>query len=345
MAVDFIYPSNAELTLIAQDRIARLATNRLGFEIFPQRNVDFAKVMWEQLDNYTGIQNARGLNGEPSSIKKIGSKRWSVEAGQYGEFEPLNENDLIERRIPGSFNMPASLDDLVMPINERLLMRELDRQEKVIWDMATSGLYSVLGPGGVQIITDTFPLQTFTASPGWGTVATATPLADLRFIKTFARGHSVKFDKTARLYANTTTINNVLNNANSADLFGRRTTGMQVGGSITPTNNLNDLNDLLAKDNLPQLVEYDEFWLDDNGAYQLFIPNGKAALVGSRPGGQRVGEYQMIRNAFNPDMAPGPYSMIVDKRQSLGIPVIEVHRGHNGGIAVHYPSAMVILNV
>ena len=56
---------------------------------------------------------------------------------------------------------------------------------------------------------------------------------------------------------NQTDVNNLLNNSNSADLFGRRVNGLST------VNNLSDLNELLAGDDLPQIVVYDKGYLND----------------------------------------------------------------------------------
>lgn len=338
---DFLLPTSAELSLIAQDRIPQLTMNDLIFDLMPIRTVDAAEVVWEQRDNYTGLQQARGLDGEPPSIRKFGTKRYAMQPGFYGEFDTLNETDLTLRRQPGTFAQAVKLDDLIMPIFDTLLGREIDRIRKILWDLLSQGIFSVAGPNGSIMHTDQFPLQTYTAAVPWGAFATATPLADLRNIQLLARGHSVAFDATALIVVNRGTMNKVLNNGNQADIAGRRVSGLNTTG---PVNNINELNVLMTRDDLPNFAVYDQGYLDDTGAFNLFIPDGKAIVIGKRPAGQTVGEYEMVRNAQNPGFAPGPYSKTFDKGDFQGLRKIEVHRGHTGGPAIFFPSAIVVVN-
>jgi hypothetical protein len=234
---------------------------------------------------------------------------------------------------------PIDLADDVADAQVQLKQRELDRIEQIGWLMLTTGAFSVVGPTGAIVHQDSFSLQTFTATVTYGTFATATPLADFRAVKLLHRGKSVNFGSQARAYANQTTINNILNNSNGNDLFGRRVEGLQT------INNVNDLNEkLFLRDDLPQLVPYDEGYIDDNGTFQLFIPNGKIVLVGKRPAGQTIGEYRMTRNANNNNQ-PGSYIKVVDNTEREVPRRVDIHAGHNGGPILKYFGSVVIMNV
>jgi hypothetical protein len=272
-------------------------------------------------------------------VKKVGVNRFEVRPGVYGEFIRIDEVELTRRRQIGTFGTPIDVSDLVLEAQNHLLVRRLDRIEQIGWDLLTTGTYSVPAPDGVTLKTDSFTLQTFTASVTWATEATATPLGDLRSVQLLHRGHSVSFGAKAQAFMNQNTFNNLISNVNPDDLYGRRTSGLSL------VNNLKDLNALLAGDGLPQLVIYDEGYLDDTGTFQLFIPNDKVVVVGKRPAGQRVAEYRMTRNANNVDLAPGPYMRVIDEGEYKVPRVIEVHDGHNGGPVVFYGSAIVVMNV
>lgn len=335
---DLIYPTSATLTTVAQTKIARLAQNRAGFTIMPMVNVDAATVQWEQLDNYVGLQNVRGINGEPTRVKKVGFKTYRMAPGIYGEFVRLDEKELTERRAIGDPLRPVNVTDLVGMAQDNLLQRRLDRIELIIWTLLLTGTFSVADPSGTIIHTDSFTLQSFAAGTPWSTVATATPLANLRTIQLLSRGYSVNFGAGARLYVNRTTANNLANNQNSADIYGRRTAG------LASPNSLSDMNTIFMGEDLPQIVIYDETYIDDAGAVQLFIPNGQGVLVGVRPAGQTVGQYQMTRNTNNPNMRPGAYMKVIDRGETEVPRSIDVHDGHNGGPALFYPSALVKLS-
>jgi len=109
------------------------------------------------------------------------------------------------------------------------------------------------------------------------------------------------------------------------------------------SNNLGDTNKILQGADLPEIVAYDEGYVDDNGVFQLYIPNGIVIVVGKRPAAQRVAEYRMVRNAANPNAAPGAYTRVELKPEIP--PQVQVHDGHNGGPVLYFPSSIVVMSV
>lgn len=335
----FSYPSSQALIEIAQDKLPNLIRDRMGFRIMPMVDVDEYLLLWEQQDNFVGLQQARGLNGEPPKVQRLGAKRFVVQPGIYGEYSEIDERELTIRRQYGTYGTPINISDLVMQAQDQLLGRRLDRIELLIWTLLTTGSFSVLGPDGAIFHQDSYSLQTFTASPSWATVATATPLLDLRTVQLKSRGHSVSFGPGSTIYMNQVTANNMMQNLNAADLFGRRVNGLQT------LNNLADFNRLFMMDNLPTVQIYDDGYLDSSGTFQPFIANNKAVLIGQRAAGQVVADYALTRNANNPTLTPGAYMRVIDKGETHIPRKIEVHDGHNGGPRVYFPSAIVILNL
>lgn len=335
---DYILPSNAALMMVEQQLMPTLTMDDWAFKLFPIVNQDEHLLMWEQLDNYLGLQQVRGLDGEPARVAKRGFKRYEMEPGVYGEFITLTERELTVMRVPGTFATPVNLTGIIAPKQMQLLNRRIDRLRYIIWTLLSTGTFAISNAHGVQH-TDTYPIQTFTAGVTWATVATATPLQNFRSVQLLGRGSSSKFGAQAYAFANRATINNLLANTNAADLYGRRVTGLATA------NNLADVNTLLLREDLPQLVVYDEGYLDDSGTFQLFIPNNKVIVVGSRPAGQTIGEYRMTRNANNPDMAPGAYMRVIDHGEDKVPRRIEIHDGHNGGPVIYFPSAVVVMTV
>lgn len=340
----FIYPTSGELVTIAQEKMPRLTKDRPIFSIFPIRSVDSHLLRWEQKDNYVGLQQIRGLNGDPPRVKRIGGKVYQMEPGVYGEFIRIDEQELVTRRQWGTWGTPISIDDLVMEAQDQLLGRMLDRLEQLLWGLISpssgaTGTFSVLGESGAVLHTDSFTLTSFTAGVAWSTVATATPIANFRAVKLLARGKSVSFGAGSTAWMNQTTFNNMLSNTNTNDLGGRRVAGLQ------PVNNENDVRKILLGEGLPNIAIYDEGYLDDSGNFQLYIPDNKVIVVGQRPAGQTVGEYRMTRNATNPGMAPGMYQKVIDRGENSVPRSIEVHQGHNGGPVLYFPSAIVIMHV
>lgn len=338
----FTFPTSAELREIAQAKLPNLVAARPIFSIMPIETVDQHLLMWEQEDNYVGLQQIRGLNGQPGRVKKTGAKRYLMQPGVYGEYSTIDELELTERRQYGSFNQPVSIDDLVMREQDRLLGRRLDRIEWIGWTLLTTGTFSVTGPDGLTYQTDTFALQTHAGSD-WSTPATATPLADFRAVQLLSRGHSVDFGPSARAIMNRVTWNRMMSNTNANDLGGKKNIGLASVTSITDTNRI------LTEDGLPTVEIFDGGYLNDAGTFVPFIADDKVVVVGRRTDNGQVGAYRMTRNAQNPDLSPGAYMEVIDRgAEGAGkiIPrTIEVHDGHNGGPVVYFPSAIVIMSV
>jgi len=335
---DFLYPTSAELREIAQDFLPNLLAQRPVFDVFPIREVDQALVMWEQEDNYTGLQQVRGLDGEPPKISKLGVSRYQMQPGVYGEYALIDETELTIRRSYGSFSSPIQVSDLVVREERRLLGRRLDRIETIVWTLLATGTFAVPGPAGAILHTDAYTMQNYVAPVPWATSATASPLADLRAVQLRSRGHSVDFGPSATAWLNRITANRLFTNTNQADIYGRRTAGLGTFNSEA------QLNMLFAGDGLPQVRIYDGGYLDETRTFQPFLPDGVVIVQGRRTDGAPVGEYQMTRNANNPGLAPGAYTRVVDDEDDIPRQ-IAVHDGHSGGPALFFPSAIVRMNV
>jgi hypothetical protein len=339
MTTTFIYPSSYELMMIERDKIPRLTQNRPIFEILPLKNVESSLLVWEQLDNITGLQQVRGMGGAPQSVNALGGKQMYGQPGVYGEVGTIDEKQLTDRRQWGDYHMPVDISDLVMEKQDQLLERRLNRIEKNGWDLLATGTFTAIGKVGQVLHTDTFTTQTYPVGIGWANLGTATPLADFRGVQLLARGHSVNFGRQAKAYMNQNVFNHFVSNTNTSDLGSKRTYGL---ASIT---GLDDVNRILTGDNLPTIVIYDEVYIDDNGANQLYLPDKKVIVVGQRQTGVPIGAYQFTRNANNPDMAPGPYMRIIDNLERSLPRKIEVHDGHNGGPVLFFPASVVEMTV
>jgi hypothetical protein len=352
----YVYPTQTELQRIERILAPRMEADRLGLQLMPTRTVDSHLVSWEQLDNFYGLQQVRGLGGQPARVKKLGGRRYQMEPGVYGEFIDLDEVEITARRQYGTFNQLVDVTDLTMLAQQQLLQRRLDRVEYIIWALLIAKTFSVLGPSGSVLHSDSFTGHTTAASIGWATVGTATPLANFRSIQQLGPPRGVNFGGGAWAYMNRFTFNLMMANTNASDLGGRRLSGLR------PVNNINDLNEILTGDDLPNIRIYDEGYLavsatgDENpptnanspygsSGFTRFIPNNNVLVVGQRPAGQIIGEYRYTRNANNPGIAPGPYMKTIDRGENEVPRRIEVHDGHNGGPALFYPGALELLTV
>src|SRR5690348_8217120 len=235
MSGTYTYPTNVELNQIAQDKIPLLTMNDPIFDIIPMRDVDAAEVEWEQKDNYDGLQQIRGLNGDPPRVARVGAKKYRQPPGVYGEFTTIDEVEITRRRRPGQFSGAMDVSDLVMECQDQLLTRRIERIRYIGWKLVVTGTFSVAGPSGAVLHTGTFTLQTSSGSD-WSTVATATPLADFRAVQLLSRGKSVNFGAQAKAFMNRTTFNYMIANTNQSDLAGRRTSGLSTVLSLNDAN-------------------------------------------------------------------------------------------------------------
>jgi hypothetical protein len=345
----YTYPTQIELRVIEPDLLARLEKNRVCFDFFPIEETDSALVEWEQEDYFVGLQQFRGYNGEPAKVARIGVNRYQMVPGIYGEYVPIDELELTKRRQMGDFMEAIPIGDLIGRQQQYLMQRELDLIETIIWNLCANGYYSVATQQGSLGIADAYSIQLFSAAVPWATSATATPLANFRSAQLLSRGHSVSFGADAKAYMNRTTLNSMLSNTNTTDIAGRRVSG------LLSVLSLGEMNEILTNEDLPTIVPYDlGYYTGPPGpagtagqAFNLFIPNNRVIVVGTRPNKSPVGSYMLTRNVNDED-GKGRYTKIVDTGADPNVAPprkIGVHRGHNGGPGVYYPSAIISMSV
>ena len=141
---------------------------------------------------------------------------------------------------------------------------------------------------------------------------------------------------------NQTTFNYLSANTNAADLYGKRTSGLAIPQGVA------EVNSVLLNEDLPQIVIHDDGYLDDSSTFVPYLADNKVVVVGARPGGQKIADFALARNANNPGVAPGPYMFVKDHTSGptqTVPPSIEVHSGFNGGPRLYYPSAIVDVDV
>jgi len=338
MATNYQYPTNSELQLIDREVMLTLTMDDPIFDIMPIVDVNAFDLMWDIPGNVTGLTNLRGLNGQPGNVAALGANRFKVRPGVYGEFMTIDEEEMTTRAQLGTWNIPIDVSDLVRERQDQLIQRRIDRIRVQGWALIANGTFTVLNTHTGITHTDTFDLQDYNAST-WATVASATPLGDFRAAKLLHRGHGVSFGAGARAYMNQSTFNSMVANTNASDLFGKRTAGLATVLGLT------DINNVLLQEDLPQIVIYDEGYLDDTGTFQLFLATGKVVIVGKRPGSQTIADYAMARNANNANVAPGPYDFVKNRTGETVPPTIEVHSGFNGGPRLYYPTAIIDMDV
>jgi hypothetical protein len=342
MPLTITYPTSAEMDRIDQNLLPVLVQNNPIFDLFPIEETRSHEVIWEQRDDYFGLMQIRGFSGDPPSVPPTGFARYRKMPSAFGEFDAIDELEITARAAPGTFNVPITIDDLVMERQQKLMTRQINRMSYILWTLLTTGTYVILDVKGAVVDSDSYTPQRFTAAVTWATTATATPLADLRAVQLLHRGLSVGFDETATAFMNRKTWNSFISNTNQNDLGGRRTTGLQTIQSQ------GEANQLLTRDGLPNIRVYDEGYKNDSKVWVPWIPDNTVVIVGRRLNSAAIGRFMLTRNASNPDMGSRPYYRVVDKGADDSAPPprkIEVHRGFNGGSVLWYPGAIVVMTV
>lgn len=343
----FLYPTSIELNAVDQNLLPVLMMNDPIFQLFPPVEHDAARVTWEQEDNYLGLMQMRGYEGEFPSVPGTGIKRYSMEPGVYGEYDVITELEITERRGFGQLGTPIDISDLILMRHKKLMTRHYNRMSWVLWTLLGTGVYTVPGPTGAILKTDTYIPQTYTAGIPWATTATATPLADLRAVTLLHRGYSANFGTDSTVFVNLKTFNNMIANSNQNDLGGRRAMG------FASIEGMEAFNKLATQDNLPTLQVWDKGYISDgydgrtNGQWYPFIADNTAIVVGRRDNGANLGEFVLTRNANNPDLGSTPFVKVVDSAEAGGTPprTIKIYRSFNGGPCVYYPGSVVVMSV
>lgn len=335
------YPSNYELRVIERDKLPNLTMNRPAFDIFPMMNLDAAALVYEQPNNITGLQQPRGVDGDPTRVvcADTGAKQCIVTPCVYGEFKRIDELTITSRRQYGTANVPIDISDMVMAAQDTLLERRLNRIESIVWSILAFGSYNVYGAVGQTLCGQNFPTQTFTPATSWSNPLTSTPIRDLQAIQLLSRGTSVSFGRDSRVWMNQATFNKMISNTNPNDLGGKRTFGSSTLIGV------DDINRIFLGYNLPLIAVYDGGYIDDSGTFQLYIPDDVIIVVGHRLTGTPLGHVIFTRNANNPNVEPGPYMKVLDRLETTVPRSIEVHDGQNMGMALYFPRAIVHGNV
>ena len=182
-SIQLVLPTKrSELQKIEQDYLPTLTRDDPVFQVLPIEMIDSDVIAFEQLDDYSGLQSIRALNGQPGNVSRVGIKRYIVAPGVYGEYTSIGEPEIVARRPIGTFGLFSSdLRDLVAEKQRFLLHRRIARIRQVAWSMLTTGTFSVSNASGSITHTDSYNAQTFNAAFPWSDpVFSARNLADIQ---------------------------------------------------------------------------------------------------------------------------------------------------------------------
>ena len=358
-ASSFIYPKSRASVQVQSEYIAPLVADNPIFDIFPVRERDVAVVRVTQKDSAYGLQQFRGLDGEPAHVVRTGTNVTEYEPGVYGEFIRITEKEMTERARMDQPDAPMDVSDYVTDARQLLNERSVQRKAANGW-AALGGSLLLFKPGPNDTIVQqsyAYNVKTYAPTVPFNQLATAAPIAAFQTVQQYQIGLSVDYGAGATAYLNTVTANTILNNANNADYNGRRG---QFGQTL---NSLSGINQYWQMQNLPKLVIVDGGYYATRtaainagslaaGNFQKYIPDGRIIVVGARPGNVPIGEYTMTRCL--PKRAGvgamGDYAYVADSSIGLNCavktpPTLEVHQGHSGMPALFYQSAVTVMTV
>ena len=338
----YTYPTNEELMAVESEKFEALNADDPFEPFMPARNVDDWLLRWT-VDAYAGgLQQLRGLNGDPTYVARVGASEYVMRPGVYGEFMTVDEEEMTtraQRFVASQAGGRVDISDLVLRLQDQLLDRRARLIRYIRATLFMTGTFAVAdkkGAGGYRH-TDTYSVQTYNATT-WATVATATPLLDLRAVKLLGAGKNADFGSGATAIMNSITFNNLIGNTNAADLGGQKTT------TLSPLTSAQQFNSIMLTADLPQIRVWDDGYYTTGGTFTRYVPNGAVAVISRPPATGTVGEYRMCWQAVTSQ--GGPYTFVKDRRDEQRVPpIIEVHDGHNGGPVMLRPWQVVVMDV
>ena len=349
------YASNSVMKTILQVKYPVLELEDPLFQICPIVSVAADKVIWQQRDSFTGLLTARGINAPYGVVHREGVDWFEVRPGYYGDKKIMDEQFLTQTAQMGTWGDRIDLNEGQASDQEHLLTRALQRIKYTLWNFFVTGKYTSTDALGNIIVQDNAGLTPFQTSVAWNLHSTATPLYDIRQMKLRHRYQSVSFGKDARLFLNSQDVNDLLANSNPNDLGGFRSIILGSASAQSIGMTLEAVNSFLLRNDLPQIVEWDDSWITDAGVGTLYIPYQSGVLVGQRLRGEPVAEFIMTLNpelmyggqgAKQPRMTGGEamanlyYNFSFEHEPIKAISAM----GFNGAPAIYYPGSVVPVN-
>lgn len=341
---DCAVPTNWEMAELQRELYPRFA-DRYAFQILPFRSTNASEIVLRQPDILKGLTQHRGLAKPtlhiPNSERyNVFGKQCKLEPSYWGEHDSIGEEELTKYGQPGTCGQPIDLTWYMGQLLENLAERAYNRMEQLIWNTLFFGRYQAISQSGIVMFEAQFNTQQASAGVPWTNLSGSFPLRDFRSLKLLERGTSASFGLCARYIMNQETFNLLLANTNPNDV-GR------IGLSACCQFMSPELiNQQFSAQGLGSFVIYDKGYVDGDGNFQLYIPFGYVLVVGCRPNNEPIGNFWYTRNATQCNISTGMWNYIWDSCGKERPPrVIELHQGWNGGPAIHYPRAIVVLRV
>jgi hypothetical protein len=338
MPINWKFPTAVELDFVTQEYAGVAREAMIGHQILGLVERNTSRIRWDELDNDKGMTAPVAPDADPPYDQRLGVTTKEYTPYEFGQFARIPRSEIEAARRLGTLGEVLDVTELVTRELTRQLNKVHVRIESLIWS-ALLGSISI-DENGVKI-SETFPVQTYTAATAWSSTATATPLKDFDAVALLFRGKGASI-AGARAYANRKTVNYLLENSNNADIRGL------VNLQTTANIGLSEINKVLALRGLPELIQYDEGYYDASGNFTLFIPDNKVIVIGRRAPGEVIGDFVLTRTAYkmvNGEPTPGIWTRVIPPQDDDTNPTIRVGAGFKGGPRIFYPKSIVVMSV
>lgn len=281
---------------------------------FPLADRDAWKVQWDQRESAYGLTPQGSLDAPPELMVAPGVRVYDVEPGVYRGYTQINETELVRSREPGTISDPLDVGDRLATVMIYIGEWIAPRIFKIFADLGVNGYFNNQSLNGVQHTYKINGYQRLSMSAWAGAPTTATPIDDLRVAaNALNRGTSSRFGSKSKLCMTDEAITTLL-----ATTQVRSTFKSEYGASfLAPFDNANrngpqpplngdrSLNSLFIGMGLPEIVPWNRGYyplLSDvqnrtKGNFTKFLGNTSAVWLGSRPGGQQLGQFTFARHA------------------------------------------------
>ena len=343
MPAQFTYTNPVTLRKIARELIIGPIEGQWIFtEVFPIENIEATVMRWIIEDNMFGLMAMRGVGGEPTRIKNVGSTGYEATPAYFGEFGTLDENEILRRAmlvagVPGE--VPISVNDLIQNYFDTMKVHYYNRLKQMAGDLLNTGTLTITLPDGAPLTLGQYTQVTDSPAVPYTTLGTAAPMKEGQLFQArYGRGTSAKFNNTATRWMNGRTFTLIQLNTNANDIYGKKNVG---GDSLV---SLEEFNRVFVAAGAPQIGIVDDFYLDNAGETVMDIPDGVEYVIGSRPQNEKPGAFMLTANANNPNNASGVYAFVDDRTKGPNKtvpPRIDVHMGFNGNAVIKRPKQII----
>jgi hypothetical protein len=245
----------------------------------PDRQIGDIEAAIEQLTRTNRAAQFRAWDTETPVSKRDTFRRDKVKLPPLGVKLPIGEHErlMLERVRSGGDNRNSYVQAIYNDA-EQLTREVRNRMEIARGDVLVDGKFTLAGENGLTIEADfgLDPSHLVNAATPWGTVASATPLLDMKaWIDLYVDEVG---EKPGFMLTSNTVVNNLLLNAEIRALFYRGQTLAGTPDLITQA----QLNQVLQAYGLPEIIEYNTK-IEVNGSSQRVIPEDKVIFLPSDP--------------------------------------------------------------